>query len=189
MDSATLSRDLLRRARAGDSRALSILFRRNGNALLRWARGRLPRWARGITDTTDIVQDVLLQTLRRIEVFEDRGKGALQAYLRQAVDNRIADVLRKVARHPVEELGDVVADLPSHQPSPYHVAAEHEQDERYKKALATLSVDERRLVVGRMELGYNYEQLAVISNRPNAEAARMAVRRAVIKLAKRLPGG
>src|SRR5687768_7211409 len=99
-DSATPSRELLRRARQGDERALSSLFQRNRNALLKWARGRLPRWARNASDTTDLVHDVLANTLGRIEVFEDRGKGALQAYLRRAVDNRIADELRKVARRP-----------------------------------------------------------------------------------------
>jgi RNA polymerase sigma-70 factor (ECF subfamily) len=183
---ATPSRELLDRARHGDSRALSSLFRRNSNALLRWARGRLPRWARGVTDTTDLVQDVLLQTLRRIDVFEDRGKGALQAYLRQAVDNRIRDELRRVARRPVVELTDVIGELPSGEPSPFQAVAADEQQTLYKQALATLSHDEQLLVVGRLELEYNYDQLAVISHRPSAEAARLAVRRAVIKLAQRL---
>jgi RNA polymerase sigma factor (sigma-70 family) len=188
-DTGTPSRELLHRARGGDDHALSSLFRRNGHALLRWARGRLPRWARSVSDTTDIVQDVLLQTFRRIEVFEDRGKGALQAYLRQAVDNRIRDELRRVATRPVAELNDVLGELPSLEPSPFQAAAAAEQHARYKQALATLTHEEQVLVVGRLELGYNYDQLAAISNRPSAEAARLAVRRAVIKLAKRLAGG
>jgi RNA polymerase sigma-70 factor (ECF subfamily) len=187
-DAATPSRDLLRRARAGDDGALSVLFHRNRDALLRWARGRLPRWARTAGDTTDIVHDVLLHTLRRIDVFEDRGKGALQAYLRQAVDNRIADELRKVARRPMDDLSEVI-DMRSKEPSPFDAAASSERESRYKRILSTLSQEEQRLIVGRMELEYNYEQLAVITNRSTAEAARLAVRRAVIKLAKRLAGG
>ena len=183
------SRELLERARAGDERALSVLFRRNTAALLRWARGRLPRWARGVADTRDIVQDVLLQTFRRLEVFEDRGKGALQAYLRRAVDNRINDELRRVCRRPTAELADVLVNMPSSEPSPVQHATELEAEHRYKAALATLTVEERRLIVGRLELGYNYEQLAAITNRPTAEAARVAVRRAVEKLAKRIMSG
>jgi DNA-directed RNA polymerase specialized sigma24 family protein len=73
------SRELLRRARAGESRALSALFHRQRGALIRWARGRLPRWARNVADTADLVQDVLLQTFRRLEGFDNRGHGALQA--------------------------------------------------------------------------------------------------------------
>ena len=66
------SAELLERARAGDTRALSVLFRRHGPELRQWARGRLPRWARNVADTADVVQDVLLRTFRRIDRFEDR---------------------------------------------------------------------------------------------------------------------
>src|SRR4051812_12975696 len=92
----TTSRRLLERARSGDSRAISALFRRHAATLRRWASGRLPRWARVVNDTADVVQDVLLQTFRRLDRFEDRGRGALRAYLRQAVLNRINDEIRKV---------------------------------------------------------------------------------------------
>ena len=53
---------LLERARAGDEGALNDLFARYGPALRRWASGRLPRWARDLADTPDLVQDTLLQT-------------------------------------------------------------------------------------------------------------------------------
>ena len=177
---------LLERARGGDERAVNTLFRRHGHWLRRWARGRLPQWARAAHDTADVVQDALLQTIRRIDHFEDRGKGALKAYLRQAVDNRIRDVMRSVGRRPVEALDDTTFDLPAPDPSPFDAAAAAERDRRYKTALDTLSEEERQLVVGRLELGYNYDQLALISGRPTAEAARLAVRRAVIRLAERM---
>ena len=182
------SGELLARARGGDGRALSTLFRRQGDALLDWARGRLPPWARAAADTVDMVQDALLQTFRRIDVFENRGKGALGAFLRQAVLNRIRDEMRKVARHPLDDLGDAVLDLPARGPSPFQVALDAEKDRKYKQALATLTDDERLLVVGRMELDFNYEQLAVASKRATAEAARQAVRRAVLKVAERMSG-
>jgi RNA polymerase sigma factor (sigma-70 family) len=186
----TASRDLLARARAGDQGALSMLFRRHAGALRRWAHGRLPHWARSVSDTTDIVQDALLRTFRRIDVFEDRGKGALEAYLRQVVDNLITDEKRKVARRPVGPLDDAVAGaLPALGPSPFQLTLDEEKERRYKTALTALTEDERRLVVGRLELGYTYQQLAAISQRPTQEAARQAVRRAVIKLAERMSGG
>jgi RNA polymerase sigma-70 factor, ECF subfamily len=185
----TSSRSLLRRARAGDEHALDSLFARMRRALRRWATGRLPMWARDVNDTTDLVQDVLLQTFRRLDVFEDRGRGALRAYLRQAVDNRIKDELRRVSRRPAAELTEVLAGLPSNEPSPFHLAADEEGERRYKAALQSLTMDEQRLVVGRLELNYTYEQLAVIADRPSAEAARLAARRAVIKLAEKLGSG
>jgi RNA polymerase sigma-70 factor (ECF subfamily) len=181
------SAELLARAKAGDARALSLLFRRHGPELRQWARGRLPRWARSVADTTDMVQDVLLRTFRRIDRFEDRGKGALRAYLRRSIMNRIHDEMRKVVRRPTGELEDRVFNLPGTAPTPYAAAVGAEQERHYKVALATLTEDERMLVVGRLELGYNYDQLALIGGRATPEAARQAVRRALKKLAERMP--
>src|SRR5262245_60826083 len=91
---------LIARARTGDQDALNRLFARHAAALKRWARGRLPQWARDLADTDDLVQETLLRTFTRMEDFEPRGVGALQAYLRQAVFNRIRDELRRKGRQP-----------------------------------------------------------------------------------------
>ena len=180
------SAELLARARAGDQRALSALFGRHATSLRKWARGRLPRFARAMTDTADVVQDVLMQTFRRLDLFEDRGKGTLQAYLRRAVVNRINDEIRRIGRRPVADLEEEAADLPAAIASPLEGLLSSEEEELYKRALAQLSDDERILVVGRFELGYSFEQLALISDRPSPDAARMALRRAVLKMAERL---
>ena len=91
---------LIERARAGDQEALERLFARHLKPLQRWASGRLPKWARDLADTDDLVQDTLVQTFKRIEHFEPRRVGALQAYLRQAVLNRIRNELRRKGRQP-----------------------------------------------------------------------------------------
>ena len=94
---------LIARVRAGDREALERLFARHLPPLQRWARGRLPKWARQLTDTDDLVQDALVQTFKRIDEFEPRRVGALQAYLRQAVLNRVRDEVRRKGRYPVTE--------------------------------------------------------------------------------------
>ena len=43
---------------------LDLLYLRYLAPLRRWARGRLPQWARDMRDTDDLVQDTLLHTLR-----------------------------------------------------------------------------------------------------------------------------
>src|SRR5262252_3296188 len=91
---------LLTRARAGDQLALNDLFARYIPTLRRWASGRLPRWARDMADTQDLVQETVLHAFKKINGFEHRGEGALQAYLRQAVMNRIRDELRGNKRRP-----------------------------------------------------------------------------------------
>ena len=62
--------ELLARARAGDAAALDEVFARAIPLLTRWARGRLPRWARDLIDTDDLVQDTVISTLKHIDVFE-----------------------------------------------------------------------------------------------------------------------
>jgi DNA-directed RNA polymerase specialized sigma24 family protein len=85
---------LIERAGAGDAEALERVFARQRKPLQRWASGRLPIWARDISDKEDLVRETLLQTFKRIGEFELRRVGALQAYLRQAVLNRAARASR-----------------------------------------------------------------------------------------------
>lgn len=97
------SLELLERAKDGDAAALDRLLTRYLRPLQRWASGRLPRWARDLSDTRDLVQETLVQTLRNIWTFRPRREGALQAYLRQAVMNRIRDEIRRSRRRPASE--------------------------------------------------------------------------------------
>lgn len=175
---------LLARARAGDPQALERLFARHLPPLQRWARGRLPKWARQMTDTDDLVQDALAQTFRRLDSVEAKGVGALAGYLRQAVLNRIRDELRRNGRTPPSvDLGTV--DLAGGE-SPLEQAIGREGVERYERALQQLGARDRDAIVGRLELGYSYEELAEALGKPSAEAARKAAQRALLKLAEEL---
>ena len=179
---STLS--LLTRARAGDDEALNDLFARYVPLMRRWASGRLPRWARDLSDTHDLVQETLLQTFKKIDAFDHRGEGALQAYLRQAVMNRIRDELRRADRRPAPLALDSGAADPGL--SPLETAIGAEVVERYEQALERLSADDRELIVARVELGMTYGELAQATGKPSSDAARMAVGRALIRLAEEL---
>jgi RNA polymerase sigma-70 factor (ECF subfamily) len=56
--------------------------------------------------------------------------------------------------------------------------------ERYEAALASLSDDDREAIVARVELGGTYEEVAAALGKPTADAARMAVGRALLRLAE-----
>jgi RNA polymerase sigma factor (sigma-70 family) len=175
---------LLERAQAGDRAALDALVARYLPRLQRWASGRLPPWARDLADTQDLVQETLSQTFQRIEKFDSRGNGALQAYLRQAILNRIRDELRRAKRRPSKTELDSEAE--GNVRSPLEEAIGQEAIERYEQALARLRTEDRELVVARIELGYTYQEMAELLDKPTANAARMAAERAVIRLAKEL---
>ena len=177
--------DLLQRARAGDEEARNTLFARYLPSLRRWARGRLPRWTRDLRDTDDVVQETLLQTFKRIEVFQPHHQGALEGYLRQALMNRVRDEVRRVGRRGVtaEIEDDVHADPAA---SPLEEAIGHQALERYEAALARLRPEEREVVIARVELGQSYQQIAEGHAKASADAARMAVSRALVRLAEEM---
>jgi RNA polymerase sigma-70 factor (ECF subfamily) len=178
---------LIERARAGDSEALERLFARHRKPLLRWASGRLPKWARDISDTEDLVQETLLQTFKRIGDFEPRRVGALQAYLRQAVLNRIREELRRKGRQPhATDLDDIAVDSAE---SPLEQAIGREAVENYEQALARLKAEEREAIIARVEMGYTYEELAEALGKPTPDAARKAAQRALVRLAEELRRG
>jgi RNA polymerase sigma-70 factor (ECF subfamily) len=178
------SMDLLARARAGDADALNQLAARYLPRMRRWASGRLPRWTRDLAETDDLVQDSLFQTFKRLDTIDVEHEGALQAYLRQAVMNRIRDHFRQAGRRPARTVIDT--DLPAAEPSPLEAAIGAEALERYERALAALRSDDQAAIIGRIELGYSNEELAVALNRPSANAARMAVERALVRLANEM---
>lgn len=173
---------LLQRARAGDREATDALIARYLPRLRRWAAGRLPIWARDMADTDDLVQDAVIRTFARIDQFEVRGEGALQAYLRQAIGNRIRDELRRVNhRAPVERLDQRLEDRSA---SPFEHAVGTEMAQRYEEALASLTAADREAIIARVEFGGTYEEVAVALGKPTAEAARTAVGRALVRLAE-----
>lgn len=173
--------NLIELARRGDQDALERLFAQHLEPLQRWAQGRLPRWARDLADTDDLVQDALTQTFKRLDGFEIRGVGALRAYLRQAVTNRIRDELRRKGRHPaVTDLDGLEVDESE---SPLEQAIGREAVERYERGLQRLTAEEREMIIARVEQGYSYEELAEALGKPTSEAARKAARRALLRLA------
>lgn len=176
--------ELLDRARSGDQRALDGVFARTALPLKRWARGRLPVWARDLADTDDLVQDVMIATLRRLDVFEYRTDAALHAYLRQAVLNRIRNEIRRAHRHPAREALD--SGTEAGEASPLEALIGRRTLEAYEAALAALSPAEREAVIGRVELGMSYQALATALGKTSADAARMAVGRALAKVARLL---
>ena len=181
---AETSMGLLERARAGDAAALDVLIARYLPRLRRWASGRLPRWARDVADTQDLVQETVIQTFKRIDSFENRGEGALQAYLRQGVLNRIRDEFRRAARRPPPlELDARQIDEGT---SPLEAAIGRQAVERYERGLAQLRPEDREAIIARVEMGCTNEEIAAALGKPSANAARMAVERALVRLAEQM---
>jgi len=179
--------ELVARVKTGDRDALNRLFMRFLPPLRRWASGRLPKWTQDLMDTDDLVQETVLRSVKRIAAFESRHEGALQAYLRQAVVNRIRDEIRRSKRAPAStELDENRA---GESVSPLDAAIGRQAVERYEEALARLRPEEREAIVARIEMDGSYHDVAQALGKPSPDAARMAVSRALLRLAEEMNRG
>jgi RNA polymerase sigma-70 factor (ECF subfamily) len=172
---------LVARVRSGDPEALDALCGRFLPRLRRWARGRLPRTARSLIDTDDLAQEVIVRTLRHVGHLEAGHQGALHAYLRCALDNRIREEIRRTRRIPPAD--DLDSAFPADDASPLLALIGRDAFERYEAALERLPPRDREALVLRMELGASHAEVAEELGLPSAEAARKVVSRALLKLA------
>ena len=173
---------LLERVRSGDHAAREDLAARYLPMLRQWSHGRLPQIARDIADTDDIVQVALIKALNRVESFVPQREGAFLAYLRTAVFNSVRDELRRIARRPGRDGFD--DKLPSPEPSLVERAIGREMLEAYETALTALPEEHQEAVIMRVEFGCTYGEIAEALGKPTANAARMTVSRALVRLAE-----
>ncbi len=174
--------ELLRLAKDGDARARDQLLTRYLPRLQRWADGRLPMHARSLLDTDDVVQDTLLRVLEGLDRIELRRPDGFQSYVRQAVLNRIRDEVRWAARRPGPD--GIPETLQDPLPSPLENAIGADMIARYERGLARLDEDDQQLLHLRIELDFDYEEIAAMTGRKSRDAARMAIQRALARLAE-----
>jgi RNA polymerase sigma factor (sigma-70 family) len=179
---AESSFELVIRAREGDHEALDALLARYDPRIRRWAHGRLPKVARGASETNDLVQDTLMKVYQKIHQFEPRHPGAFQGYVWTTLWNCIRDAARKHRRAGVTDSLD--DDIPAYEPSPYEEALGRETLARYERALDALRPEDKEAIVARIELGLPYTEVAAALGKPTVAAAQMAVSRALVKLAE-----
>jgi len=175
---------LLARMQQGEAAARDELVRRYWPRLMRWAHGRLPMGAREMHDTVDIVQETMVAALGRMHEFEPEHDGALQAYLRTAILNRIRTLAKRAATRGEKIEAD--SGIVDHSPSPLEQAIGREALERYESALRRLRPDDAQAIHLKLELGLPYSEIASELGKPNMTAARKAVSRAIARLAREM---
>jgi RNA polymerase sigma-70 factor (ECF subfamily) len=177
---------LLKKVRGGDRSARERLMTRCLPALQRWAHGQLPRSARDVVDTNDLVQETLTKALGRIGEFEPRREGAFLAYLRQILLNKIRKQVRRASRNP--QMVELPDDVDHGGPSPLEEILGLEALQAYESTLATLPAELQEAITLRIELRFSHQQVAEALGYPSADAARMQVARAVMRLAEAMRG-
>ena len=133
------------------------------------------------------MQETLTQTLRHIEDFEPRHDGALQAYLRQALINRVRDEVRRVTRYPAPAgIETMSRSMRTHRRLRSMKRSAMRPWNDMKSALQRLRPEEREVIIARVELQQSYAQIAAAHGKASPDAARMAVTRALVRLAEEM---
>lgn len=151
--------------------------------LARWAKGRLPDKARQCADTEDVVQEALAGAWKHRQQLDPGTPAAVMKYLQRSVRNRILDEVRKSTLE-TRVVGDAASNLPSENPDRLFI--ERDAKRKFRDALLRLAYDEQQLVIGRVEMGLGYRELAALTGKASPEAARSATRRALLKIARLL---
>jgi hypothetical protein len=169
--------DLVQRVTAGEHGALDELVDRSLPVFGKWAIRRIPGWAAGKVDVTTLVRSALLDALPRLRALEASSAGALQAALRDAVCDRLANELRAMAGQlpPDEVESPLTASILEQATGRWNL-------ERYDRGLAELAGPDREAIIGRLELRQSYEELATALGEADAAAARFRVTKAVARL-------
>lgn len=180
--------DLLSRALAGDEPARDALIAAYGPRLHAFLSGRLPAASRSLLETGDVVQEILLRALRTLPSFEYRGHGSFWAHLRAIALNYVADQYRRSGKLPsVSSLSATDAAEPRSQSTgPDGQLLRREELERFESALDVVDDATRRAVLLRLELGLGYDAIAVDTGFSTPDAARMAIRRGLTRIAASL---
>ena len=179
-DGQESTRGLVERGRKGDAAAWERLFERITSKLRFWAHRRMPRSTRGQDQTRDVVQDAALGVWKHVDKLDLSKRGDLEAYLREAVINRIRDRARRLQRDPL--VVSIDPEIKDSLPSPLNLVLSGERWARYQAAFNELTTTQREAVVARVEMGCSWEQVAEAINSPTAAAARMQFNRAVERL-------
>jgi RNA polymerase sigma factor (sigma-70 family) len=173
--------ELTIRAQAGDHDAMEALCLRCLKALSRFAAGRLPPAARGMVETQDIVLEAVHRGMSRLPELQLQGPGTLIAYMRRILKNLIVDYVRSAVRRPYAvALDERQADLGQ---SPLERVLDSERLELYEAALERLKPRDAALVTLRVEEQLGHEEIAVELGLASGNAARIAGKRAVLRLA------
>ena len=114
--------------------------------------------------------------------FEPTHEGAFLVYLRRIFLNAMRDEIRRGQRE--RRSGEPDPTIADERPTALENAMGRETLEAYEKGLALLTEEQREAVVLRLEFGMKFEEIADATGKPSANAARMAVSRAILRLAE-----
>ncbi len=173
-----------------DRAALDLLLAGNMDFLRRYAHGKLGKQVQAKEDTGDVVQDAIIEFLRYSPPFVIASEAQLRGLLCKIVDGVLsghhrwfARMRREVARErPLPDGTSVVVQpFVADDPSPSHMAQDHEREAALRLAIATLDPTDQRIVMMRTYQNAPFEEIGEAVGM-KADTARVRYGRALSRL-------
>ncbi len=200
MASPLTTQVLIEQVQQGDRNALNELCNRYLMRVLAAVRVRLGAPLRRKLESWDVVQEVMIEALRKVQSFDFRTEGAFLKYLNRVVENRIRDEADRWGAqkrdagkevplgggrssqgpNPLNTLADRAA------PTPSEVVGLHEDLSVLERAMDLLgeeSPEYRELILAVKIEGQTYREIAEETGKTE-DAVRMQVKRAVLALTR-----
>lgn len=199
MDEQTQS--LIVKAKLGNKEALNFLFARYQERVLRIVRARLkPNLREKLKlQSMDVVQEVFISALKKLNEFEPTSKGAFLHWLSKIVENHILDVIRSSAaqkrRAPSGEVsmeqgrtkdssGNLMPiEVPADDTTPSQYAVRQDEKVIVDSLLQQLEEEEREVIIHRNLEEMTFKEVAELRQKGETEdAIRKRYNRAFQKL-------
>ena len=194
-DDLTRSLDLMRKAQAGDGEALNRLIARYYDRVRPIVRARLGGRLRRRVDSGDIIQQTFVAAFKCFDRFDVRDEASLIGWLAKIAERQIHDEHDRQSagkRNPELEVeidassgtfaGNTIPDTLSDQPEAPVIR--DEETRVLEDCLAELPELYRELLLLRDYAGHSWEDVAELTNRPSAAAARMMHAQARVELGR-----
>lgn len=184
--------ELLKKVEGGDRASLDRLIQQHRAALCRFVDQRLDNRIRGRVDASDIVQDALVEAVRRIDQFLSLRPMPFSLWLRKTTYERLLDQYRfhfGADRRSVERellLSDnssltMAEALATNVPTPSTLAGNKELVEVVRQALSELEPSDREIVLMRSLEQLSYDEISQLLE-IGVDAARKRHGRALLRL-------
>lgn len=166
--------------RTSDAEAIAELYERFVDPMYRYFSLRI----NSPEDAEDLTDQLFLKMIEALPTYKDRG-APFAAWLYRIAHNLVVDRYRRAGREPVRV--DDAIPATGRDADPFAAAADALSRESITRALATLTEDQRDVIILRLVEGWNVEETAVIMKR-TAGAIHAVQHRAVYALRTALDG-
>jgi RNA polymerase sigma-70 factor (ECF subfamily) len=110
-------------------------------------------------DTEDVVAEIFMRIADRLDQFEDRGTGSMDAWIFRIAQTQVAEFHRR--SRPILSLDDL-PDIESSSPSPEQMIAQKERFTRLRDVIRTLSPRRQEIVLLRFFGDLRNQEIATL---------------------------